>query len=84
MPITSQAQPLRLQALARRAGATSVALVALAVTLTACLSASSPDPTASCDRHVVTSFVGTSTSAGSPADHNAAIWNWVQDRRGDD
>lgn len=37
-----------------------------------------------CDRHVVTPVNGVSTLAGSPADYNQAIWDWVQLRRADD
>ena len=40
--------------------------------------------TTACDKHVVSNFDGINTLAGSPADYNAAIWNWVQLRRADD
>lgn len=43
-----------------------------------------PDTTTACDKHVVANIDGTNTLPGSPADYNAAIWNWVQQRRADD
>jgi hypothetical protein len=43
-----------------------------------------PNTAVACDKHVVTPIDGTNTRAGSPADYNAAIWDWVQQRRGDD
>ncbi|MBK6737768.1 MAG: hypothetical protein IPG64_07545 [Haliea sp.] len=43
-----------------------------------------PDGTTACDKHVVTNIDGTNTLAGGPADYSAAIWSWVQLRRGDD
>jgi len=43
-----------------------------------------PDATTACDKHVVTPIDGVSTLPGSPADYNAAIWDWIQERRADD